>query len=180
MERRVGAEEASMLIAQGNLARTYQALERHEEALDMQQEIYSGRLKINGEEDGETLREANNCAISLIQLHRFEEAKSVLRKIIPVARRVLGDSHDNTLRMRRNYARALYKDDGATLDDLREAVTENDELERTARRVLGSAHPLTGAIEESLQETRAVLRACEGGDVGAVRAALDAMTVRKN
>ena len=43
--------------------------------------------------------------------------------------------------MRWIYAQALYKDDGATLDDLREAVTTLEEIERTARRVLGSAHP---------------------------------------
>ena len=33
------------------------------------------------------------------------------------------------------------RDDGATLDDLREAVTTLEETERTARRVLGGAHP---------------------------------------
>ena len=81
--------------------------------------------------------------------------------------------------MRLIYARALYQDDSGTLDDLREAVSTLEEAEQTARRVLGGAHPLTGAIEESLQETRAVLRACEDGDMGAVRAALDAMAVRK-
>ena len=37
----------------------------------------------------------------------------------------------------------LYEDDGATLDDLREAVTTLEDTERTARRVLGGAHPLT-------------------------------------
>ena len=36
-----------------------------------------------------------------------------------VARRVLGESHEVTLRMRWSYAQTLYKDDGATLDDLR-------------------------------------------------------------
>ena len=49
-----------------------------------------------------------------------------------------------TLTMRWNYARALWNDDGATPDDLREAVTTLEETARTARRVLGGAHPLTG------------------------------------
>ena len=43
---------------------------------------------------------------------------------------------------RSSYAEALYKDTGATLDDLREAVTTLEKTERTARRVLGGAHPL--------------------------------------
>ncbi len=56
---------------------------------------------------------------------------------------------------------ALYKDPDATLDDLREAVTTLEETERTARRVLGGAHPITITIGQSLQIARAVLRARE-------------------
>ena len=63
------------------------------------------------------------------------------------------------LKMRSAYAQALYKIDDATLDDLREAVTTLEDTERIARRVLGGAHPVTGQIEEVLQEARAALRA---------------------
>ena len=98
-----------------------------------------------------------------------------MRKMIPVARRVLGESHDLTLRVSFNYAGALYQDPAATLDDLREAVTTFEENERTARRVLGGAHPLTAGIEDTLRRSREVLRAREGDDVSAVRAGLDAM-----
>ena len=60
-----------------------------------------------------------------------------------------------------NYARALYEDPAATLDDLREAVTTLEELERATRRVMGGAHPTTENIEESLRDARAALRARE-------------------
>ena len=83
--------------------------------------------------------------------------------MIPVARRVLGESNDLTHGMRMNYAKALYEDDGATLDNLREAVTTLEETERTARRVLGGAHPTTTAIERELRNARAVLAAREEG-----------------
>ena len=63
--------------------------------------------------------------------------------------------------MRWHSARALYEDDGATLDDLGEAVTTLEDVERIARRVLGGAHPLTSAIELNLQNARAALRAHE-------------------
>ena len=63
--------------------------------------------------------------------------------------------------MRWGYARALYEDDAATLDDLREAVTTLEDVKRTARRVLGGAHPLTGGIERRLRDARAALRARE-------------------
>ena len=58
-------------------------------------------------------------------------------------------------------ARALYRADGATLDDLREAVTTGENTERIARRILGGAHPNVGSMEESLQQARATLRARE-------------------
>ena len=61
--------------------------------------------------------------------------------------------------MRFFYADALYLDDDATLDDLREAVETLEETERTGRRVLGSAHPLVGDFELSLRAARAALRA---------------------
>ena len=66
--------------------------------------------------------------------------------------------------MRMNYAHALYNDDDPTLDDIREAVGTLEEIERTARRVLGGAHPLTVGIDESLRKPRALLcayAACE-------------------
>ena len=50
-------------------------------------------------------------------------------------------------------------DPGATLGDLREAVTTLEEIERTGRRVLGGAHPLTEGIERDLRNARAALGA---------------------
>ena len=66
-----------------------------------------------------------------------------------------------TIRMSRTYAKALYMADGATLDDLREAVTTLEEVGPTARRVLGSAHPTAKDFERHLLNARAKLRARE-------------------
>jgi len=55
----------------------------------------------------------------------------------------------------------LYKNDGATLDNLREAVTTLEDVERTARRVFGGAHPTVQQIEVALRDARAALRALE-------------------
>jgi hypothetical protein len=168
MLRRLGASEDAILVAQGNLANTYGALERLEDALLLKQEVYSARLMLDGQEARETLREANNFASSLNDLERFEEAKALFRKTMPVARRVLGESHHLTLNMMMNYAAALCNDDGATLDDLREAVATFEEIQPTARRTLGGAHPLANQIEYALHETRAALRACETPEDGEV------------
>ena len=59
------------------------------------------------------------------------------------------------------YAQTLYRDNSATLDDLREAVTTLEETERTARRVFGSAHPVVKGIADELRNARAALCARE-------------------
>ena len=84
-----------------------------------------------------------------------------MRKMIPLARRDLGEGQRLTLKMRWNYARALYEDPAVTLDDLHEAVTTLEEVERTARRVLGGANPLTRGIEFDLRKSRFALRVRE-------------------
>ena len=63
--------------------------------------------------------------------------------------------------MRWRYAEVVLRDTSATLGDLREAVETLEDIERTARRVLGSAHPDVAAIEKNLQNARAKLRARE-------------------
>ena len=63
--------------------------------------------------------------------------------------------------MKLNFAIGLYADPGATLDDLREAVTTLEDAERIARRVLGGAHPTTTATGRCLGAARATLRARE-------------------
>ena len=174
MKRRIGASEERILETQTNLAITYQHLGRLEQAMLMQKDVYSGRLKLHGEENGFTLTAANNYASSLVALKRLEETKPLLRKMIPVARRTLGESKRLTLLLRWNYAKTLCLDTGATFDDIREAVTTLEETERTARRVLGGAHPLTVDIEGNLRNARIMLRAREG-DVEPLRAAVEAM-----
>ena len=72
-----------------------------------------------------------------------------------------GEGYETTLRLRKVYAETLYKADGATRDDLREAVTTLEDAGRIAQRVFGGAHPTTMKIEEGLREARAALRARE-------------------
>ena len=83
-----------------------------------------------------------------------------------VARRVLGEEHRLVLKMGYHYAQMLYHDTCASLDDLREAVTTLEDAGRTARRVMGGAHPLTVDIERELRHARAALRARETPPAG--------------
>ena len=175
MRRRRGDPEDLILAVQGNIARTHRALGRLEEALRMRRDVYSGFLKLLGNDNRHTLIEGNGVANLLNDLNRFEEAKSLLRKIMPVSQRVLGENDELKIAMRMTYASALCLDAGATLDDLREAVTMLEDMQRYARRVFGGTHPMTAGIERCLQNARAALLARQGDDVSAVRATLDAM-----
>ena len=159
--RRVGAPEHNMPVVQGNLAVTYHLLKRFEEALRLRRDVYSGHLKLCGEENRLTLIAANNYALSLLAMQQFEEAKSLMRKVMPMARRARGEGDSLTLTIRWTYAKTFYLDPGATLDDLREAVTTLEEIEPIARRVLGGSHPDAVAIHDFLRRTRAALRSRE-------------------
>ena len=175
MLRRLGAPAEHILITLGNLSGTYARLGRDEQALSMYRDLYSGRLRFDGEEHKKTLLAASNYALSLGCLGHFEEARSLPRKTIPAARRVLGESHETTLGMRMVYANAISCDDGTTLDDLREAVTTLEETERSARRVFGGAHPITAGMGKALRKARAELRDREGA-VESILEAMGAMT----
>ena len=150
-----------MLGVQGNIASTYEALGRIEPALRMRRDVYSGTLKHCGEQHEDTLIEANNYADALVNLERLEEAKSLLRRTRPVARRVLGESNVITLKLLWVHAQTLYKDDSATLADLRGLVNTLEDSGRIARRVFGGAHPVVAGTQYHLVQSRAALAARE-------------------
>ena len=136
----------------------------------MRRDVYSGTLRLHGEEHEKTVQAAFNYANTLFVLKRYKEAKALMCKAMPVARRVLGENYELTLKIRNIYARALYEDASTTLDGLRVAVTTLEDAERIARRVFGGEHPFTRELEDSLRQARAEL-----GDVEPLRAAVEAM-----
>ena len=78
------------------------------------------------------------------------------------------------LKMRCNYAEALYRDDDVAIDEVREAVTTLEEIERIARRVFGGSHPLITGFEFHLTGARLMIRVREGDDMSSVCEALAA------
>ena len=147
------------LIAQSNLACSYEALGRNEEALLLRQEVYSRHLKLHGEEYTKTLRAAYNYATALHASQRYGEVKSLMRKLMPMTRRILGESNDITLKNRWLYALALYRDKDATLNDLREAVATLESVAPLWKRVFGPSHPETPLVQNALEDAREALAA---------------------
>ena len=154
MTRRLGDAEEDILQAQTNLACHVSSLGREEDALRLKRDVYSGLLKFHGKEHEHTLQAANNYASSLGILQRFRRSQETVAQNDARGATRSRESHEFTLKMRKIYAGALCKNDAAaTLDDLREAVTTLEDVERTARRVLGGAHPATSNAENPC-ETR--------------------------
>ena len=127
--------------------------------MSLRRDVYSGRLKLNGEEHRLTLVAVINYANLLERFGRHEEASSLMRKILPVARRIFGETHITFLRMRWLYALALFKDQAATLDDLREAVEILESVTLSWKRIFGQSHPETPSVQVALANAREALAA---------------------
>ena len=88
-----------MLVVQSNLSGTYRALKRYEAALHMRRDVYSGRLRLYGEEHEETISQltTTRCPLRSKALRRSQVAAA---QYDPVARRVLGENDELTIMMR--------------------------------------------------------------------------------
>ena len=87
-------------------------------------------------------------------LQQFDEARAFLRDRIPEAIQFLGKDHDLAFKMQRIYAQCLYKNDGASLEDITAAVATLEDLDRRQTRIYGAAHPQTGSTRRRLAEAR--------------------------
>ena len=74
--KRVGAPGDRMLALQTRVGYSYNALGRHEEGLPLQRDVYSGRLKLHGENHQETIWSAGYLANGLYRTRRFDEGKA--------------------------------------------------------------------------------------------------------
>ena len=63
-----------ILTIEVNLAMTYGKLGQHERAMQLERDVYSGRLKLSGEENERTLIAANNYALSLMELRGHKKS----------------------------------------------------------------------------------------------------------
>ena len=58
-----------------------------------------------------------------------------------------------------HFAMALYENDRATLEDVREAVETLEDVARLWKRVFGGSHPETQIVQNALEDAREALAA---------------------
>ena len=96
--------------------------------------------------DDMTINTALNHGMLLSRIGRRTEAVKFLRKQLPIANRACGPNHVNTLKLRSILSSALYDYDGASREDVSEAVTTLNDVLRRATRTLGDSHPFTRRV----------------------------------
>ena len=158
MKRRLGSSEQNILVAQTNIALCYYKLGRHQEALDLRREIYARGLAL-GVPSKDLFIDVLNLSWSMKECGLCAESKSFLREQLPAARRALGADHDTVIQLRWQHADALRLSDGASREDVVEAVTLLEELSRTTQRIYGTSHPLANDIRNTLGWARETLAA---------------------
>ena len=101
---------------------------------------------------------AVNLASSLVDtLQQFDEARAFLRDRIPEAVRALGKDHGTTLRLERMHAQCLYRNNGASRDDITTAIATLEQLYRRITRIYGATHPQTRGTQDYLEKARETL-----------------------
>ena len=95
-----------------------------------------------------------NLTEYLVAAREFEEAQSLAREELPVIIDRHGPDDPLTLEIRTWYALAFFRADGASEDDVAEALTILEDVLRRSKRVLGDSHPDTERAREFLEEVR--------------------------
>ena len=151
-KRRIGVREDDLLAVRNNLACTYEKLDRLDEALSMQREVYAGWQNWGGGVPQDIA--VCNLTEYLVAAREFEEAQSLARENLPTIIDCHGPDDSLTLEVRTWYARALFRAGGAAEDGVSEAATILEDVWRRSRRVLGDSHPETERARKFLEEVR--------------------------
>lgn len=155
MRRRVlGAEHASTLASQANLATTLRPQGKIAEATAMHREVSAGLRSAVGPDHPDAVASLNNLAMSLAAQGEYAEAEALPREALERTRTRLGLEHLTTLNIKNNLASILVSQGRHS-----EAAVLLQEVSQGRRGRLGPDHPQTKA---SLQ----ALKAAEGRHSG--------------
>ncbi len=141
-----GPEQPETLTAMNNLALSYTATGRHEEAMKLAEEGLPLRRKVNGPEHPDTLMAMRNLALSYAVAGRREEALKLLEKLVPPCRKVLGPQHPLTGLALKELMIAYRQAD--RLDDCGRTASEHAEFLRRAG--LGPDSELQTGLQQAI------------------------------
>ena len=127
------------------IASAYHAAGRLTEAITLNVQLLTDRIRVLGEDHPDTLTILNNLAGAYESAGRLDEAITLNVQLLTDSIRILGPDHPDTLTSRNNLAGA-YESAGR----LDEAITLYEQVLTARTRVLGKDHPATLATLNAL------------------------------
>jgi len=148
----------NIITLRGNMAVSLSRLGREEESLSIKRECYQYLVHHEGKTSERAMFQAYNIAVSLAHLQKNTEAISLMREQLPLVKRVLDNDHELTLKFQKLYAKTLFAPpDGPWSEEKVRARGLMEAFTRSARRVLGPAHPETRHGEKLLETMTKIL-----------------------
>ena len=127
------------------IASAYHAAGRLTEAITLNVQLLTDRIRVLGEDHPDTLTSRNNLAYAYESAGRLDEAITLNVQLLTDSIRILGPDHPDTLTILNNLAYA-YESAGR----LDEAITLYEQVLTARTRVLGKDHPATLATLNAL------------------------------
>jgi len=147
-----GVEHPNTLTSMNNLAETYRALGRANDAAALQETVLEARKRTVGDEHPHTLTSMNNLAETYRAMGRANDAAALHETVLEARKRTVGDEHPHTLLSMNNLA-VTYGALGRTNG---EAALQETVLE-ARKRTLGDEHPETLTSMNNLAVTYGAL-----------------------
>ena len=130
---------ANILGAQNFVGHALCKLGQTEEAIAIQREVFAGSITLDNLWHPSTLGFGYELSASLLEINHLAEAKTLLCVLFPLADRALKENdhlHYGThLSIQTAYARVLYSDEAASIEDLTSAVTILEDVRAKWQRI---------------------------------------------
>ena len=126
------------LLSMNNLANSYEALNRHADALKLREETLAIQKRVLPKDHPDTLRSMHNLANSYAALNRPTDALKLCEEVLAIMKRVLPKDHPHTLLSMNNLAGSY-----AALNRHADALKLLEETLAIQKRVLPKDHPDT-------------------------------------
>jgi serine/threonine protein kinase len=144
----LGPDHPNTLASMANLANSYSAAGRTQDALKLREETHARRKATLGPDHPETLRSMNNLAQSYFATGRRQDALKLHEETLKRKKAVVGPDHPDTLGSMNNLANAF-----EAVGRMQEALKLRQETLERQKATLGSDHPDTLASMNNLAES---------------------------
>ncbi|NOX23387.1 MAG: tetratricopeptide repeat protein [Actinobacteria bacterium] len=131
-------DHPTALVTRNNLASSYQAAGRTDEAVELREQALADCEHILGTDHADSLTSRNNLASSYQAAGRTDEAIRLKEQVLADRLRILGTEHPNTLASRNNLV--LSYQAAGRID---EAIELGEQVLADSERILGTEHPNT-------------------------------------